>query len=218
MFLTSCLRNIVQAHEIFVLGDQCKWTYSVFVIYKPYLIVNMENMNPETKRWMLDKYCQPQTWQLAWDENRKMPEWDDLSEDYKRFIQIQLAYPGEASAKEWWESRFQRQKREYFEIQDVNDDKKLGERISNLIHVGDVSSLDALVRENPQLDLSKFPGSWDGKKMTPIVLAATLKEMEVFTFLLKCKVKLEVVMRMPKMNFDTNLRVIFPRVHFSKNF
>lgn len=162
-------------------------------------------MNPETKRWMLDKHCQPQTWQRAWDETRKMPEWDDLSEDYKLFIQIKLAYPGEASAREWWESRFQSEKREYFEMQDVNDDKKLGQAISNMIHLGDVTLLDKLVRENPQLNLSKFPGSWDDKKITPILLAATLGEMEVFMFLLKCKVNLEVVMRMPNMNFDTNL-------------
>ena len=134
-----------------------------------------------------------------------MPEWDDLSGEYKRFIQFQLAYPGEEIAREWWESRFQRQKREYFEMQDVNGDKKLGQRISNLIHLGDVSSLDTLVRENPQLDLSKFPGSWNEKKMTPISLAATLKEMEVFKFLLTCEVDLEIVMRMPDMNFDTNL-------------
>ena len=63
---------------------------------------------------MLDKRCEPQMWQHQWDANNQRPSWEDLTDDYKRFIQYQQAYPGEAVAREWWNTRLLREKREYF--------------------------------------------------------------------------------------------------------
>ena len=72
-------------------------------------------MNPELRAWMIKKGCQPQMWQREWDANNQRPEWEDLTDNYKLFIQYHKGYSGEQRAREWWNSRYLRDKREYFD-------------------------------------------------------------------------------------------------------
>jgi len=51
----------------------------------------------------------------VWDANGQRPKWEDLTDNYKQFIQYQQGYPGETTAKEWWNARYLREKREYFD-------------------------------------------------------------------------------------------------------
>ena len=72
-------------------------------------------MNAALREWMIDKRCEPQMWRREWDANGQRPEWEDLTDNYKQFIQYQQGYPGETRAKEWWNARYLREKREYFD-------------------------------------------------------------------------------------------------------
>ena len=72
-------------------------------------------MNAALREWMIEKRCEPQMWRRQWDANGQRPAWEDLTEDYKRFIQYQRGYPGEERAREWWDARYLREKREYFD-------------------------------------------------------------------------------------------------------
>ena len=55
-------------------------------------------------------------WRREWDGwPGRWPTWENLTNDYKRFIQYQRGNPGEAIAAEWWNSRFDQEKREYFD-------------------------------------------------------------------------------------------------------
>ena len=76
-------------------------------------------MDETTRQQMVASNCTPQRWQPAWerpdDNTATLPEWDQLTDGYKRYIYGDAminAFP-EATAREW-NARSRNEKKFYF--------------------------------------------------------------------------------------------------------
>jgi hypothetical protein len=85
----------------------------------------------------------------------------------------------------------------------VNHDYNLGVEVWGMVVDGDIQKLQNLVADYPELDLSRFPGTWPGHRdgvnewqnirdCTPIVLSVVKNRKNIFRFLLSYKVDLEI--------------------------
>lgn len=76
---------------------------------------------------------------------------------------------------------------------DVNHNQNIGLAIVNMVKHGKLEKIQQLVLKYPNLNLSRFPGAWQvPAAATPLTLSASHGRIDIFMFLLSCKVDLEV--------------------------